>query len=143
MGPFPLLARRHDVGMAGEDQMGAGAADAGIEVFNRRGTGLGEGDAMDLEARRLQRALDHAECTALRGRHRRAADKVAGERDGIGIGELMVAALSVPRDRVNAQCLRRQGQRVGAVTVGSDRPAQTAELDEGPDRDGEADRDAG
>ncbi len=58
MGPFHLLARRHHVGVTCEREVRALLADAGIKVFDRRRAGLGEGDAMDLEARRFQHAFD-------------------------------------------------------------------------------------
>ena len=84
MGPFRLLAGRHHVDVAGESEVRACRADPGIKVFDRRGAGLGKGDAMDRKACPFQRAFDEAERTGFRRRHRRAAQEVAGERGGIG-----------------------------------------------------------
>jgi len=84
VGPFRLLARRHHVGVAGEDEMRADTADAGIEVLDRGRARFGEGDAMDVEADGFQNTFDHAECAAVRRRHRRATEQVARERGGIG-----------------------------------------------------------
>src|SRR5262249_57426088 len=67
---------------------------------------------------------------------------------GSAIDRVIVAALpGAPRWR---QCACPRGpcspylgwraQRVGAISIGSHRPAQAAKLDEGPNHDGEADK---
>src|SRR5262245_32598930 len=88
--PFRLVARRNHVGVPGEDEVRARAADTGIEVFHRRRAGLGESDAMDLESRALQHALDQGERAAFGGCYRGAAQEIAGECDRVhgnsGIG---------------------------------------------------------
>ncbi len=86
MGPVLLGAGRHHVGVAGEHEMRARVADARIEVFDRRGPGLGEHDAMDGKARAFQDVLDQSERAALDRRDRRTAQEIAGERDRIGGG---------------------------------------------------------
>ena len=84
MGPVRLVAGRHHVGVAGEDEVRRLAADAGIEVVDRRRAGFGEGHAMSGKARVLQDPFKHAERAALRRRHRRTAQQLAGNGDGIG-----------------------------------------------------------
>ena len=49
--PFADVARRHDIGMAGEDDMRRLRPDARIEIVDRRHAGLGEGDDFGGEAR--------------------------------------------------------------------------------------------
>ncbi len=83
MAPFRLVARRHDVGVAGEDEMRGGVAEAGVEVLDRRRAGLRESDAMDLESRSLEHALDQAERAAFRGSYRGATQQVAGKGGGV------------------------------------------------------------
>ncbi len=83
MAPSRRVARRHHVGVPGEDEVRGCAADAGVEVFDRLRAGLGEGYAVNLEACDLQHPLDEPERAAFRRGHRRAAQQVAGEGDGI------------------------------------------------------------
>src|SRR5262249_18398303 len=71
-------------GLTCDGGVGVGAAEGGIKIFDRRRAGLGEGDAMDLEACRFEHAFDQTERAAFRRRHRRAADEIAGKRDWIG-----------------------------------------------------------
>ena len=66
MRPGRFVAGRHHVGMAGEHQMRRVGADAGVEVLDRRGAGLREGDAMDVEARAFEHALNKRQARRLR-----------------------------------------------------------------------------
>ena len=84
MRPLRLIARRHHVGVAGQHQMRRRGADARVEILDRVGAGLLEGDAMHREARALEHRLDDGERAALRRRHRGAADQIACEGDRIG-----------------------------------------------------------
>ena len=111
--PGRLVARRHDVGMTGEHQIGLFAADARIEVFDRRRAGLGKRHAMHRKAGFRQHILQIGERAAFLRRHRAAADKIARNGDGIG-----------RHRRLNL------GQRIGAVLVGADRAAAETKLDE-------------
>ena len=86
MRPFRFLARRHHVGVAGEHEMRALGADAGVEVFHRRRAGFLERDAVDREARVPQQRLDQAQCTAFRRRDRWAAQEVTGKQDRVRHG---------------------------------------------------------
>ena len=86
MRPFRFVARRHHVGVAGEDEVRARGADAGVEILDRRGAGLLEGDAVDGEAGAPQRRLDQAERTAFRRRDRAAAQEVAGKQHRVRRG---------------------------------------------------------
>ena len=79
--PFHCPGRDH-VGVAGEDQIGTGAADARVEVLNRRGAGSSKRHAMDREARALQDGLDQCDRATLGRRHRRTTQQIAGEGDG-------------------------------------------------------------
>ncbi len=58
--PVRLVARRHHVGVAGEHEMRLAGADAGVEVLDIVGAGLGEGDAVDGKARARQRRFEIA-----------------------------------------------------------------------------------
>ena len=84
MAPRRLIARRHDVGMAGEHEIGFFGADPREQIFDRRGAGLGEGRAMNGKPRFRQHPLQIRERPALLGRNRAAADEIAGDGDGIG-----------------------------------------------------------
>ena len=65
---------------------GRGGADAGVEILDRRGAGLARRSCdATVEARGLRaRASIKRERAAFRRRHRRAAQQIAGEGDGIG-----------------------------------------------------------
>src|SRR6516162_759293 len=64
---------------------------------------------------------------------------------GSAIGGLIVAALPGARRWRQCACargccaLRRRAQWIGAIAIGSNRPAQATKLDEGPNGNGEAD----
>ena len=82
--PGRNVARRHDVGVAGERDVGAGAAEAGVEVGDRRGARRLEGQAVAAKAEARERALDDVERPGVLGRDARAADQGLGERDRVG-----------------------------------------------------------
>ena len=84
--PAREVACRHDVGMAGEDEMGRTRADPGEEIIDVGRSRLREGKPMRLEADGFQRPLDDIERARVRRRHGGAADEVAGQGDGGGEG---------------------------------------------------------
>ena len=84
MRPRLGIAGRHHVGVAGEHQMRRARADAGVEVLDIGGARLGEGHPVHGEARALQQRFEKAQRAAFRRRHRRAAQQIAGDGDGIG-----------------------------------------------------------
>ncbi len=84
MAPARLVARRHHVGVAGDDEIGRFRAKPRIEVFDVGGARLAEGHAVDGETGRLQRLFENAKRAAFRRRHRRTAQQVAGDGNGIG-----------------------------------------------------------
>ena len=88
MPPRPLVAGRHHVGMPGEDEVWLFAADAGVEVLDRRGAGLGESGAVHGKSGFAERILQISERAAIFRRHRTAADEIAGNGDGISGHEL-------------------------------------------------------
>jgi hypothetical protein len=63
--------------------MRAGGADAGIEVLHIIRAWFGEGNAMYRETSPRQRLCEKHQRPAFRWRHRRAAEKIAGEGDRI------------------------------------------------------------
>ena len=81
--PCGLVAGRHHVGMAGKGDVRRVAADAGIEIVDVGGAGLGEGDAMHLEAGGFQDVFEHAERAGVGRRYGGAADEVAGNGNSI------------------------------------------------------------
>jgi len=85
MFPRRFVARRHDVGVAGEHESGFGVAGARVEVFDRRSARRGECQALHRKSTLLQNALQIGERPALLRRDRAAADKRAGNGDRIGI----------------------------------------------------------
>ena len=70
--------------MAGERDVRAGRADAGIQIVDVGGARFAESDAVHLKPGGLEQRLQHAECAGVRGRHRRAADQVASDGESIG-----------------------------------------------------------
>ena len=80
--PAREIARRHDIGVAGEDEMRRAVADLGEEIVHVGRAGLGENLAHAGEARGRQKALQHVERARVGRRDRRAADEIAGEGDG-------------------------------------------------------------
>ena len=84
MRPRLGIAGRHHVGVAGEHQMRRARADAGVEVLDVGGAGLGERHPVHGEARALQQRFEKRQRAAFRRRHRRAANQIAGDGDGIG-----------------------------------------------------------
>ncbi len=81
--PGALVAGRHHVGMSGEGDVRRAVADTGIEIVDIGGAGLAEGDAMHLEAGGFQDIFKHAERAGVRRRHRRAAQEIAGDGEGV------------------------------------------------------------
>ena len=84
MPPRRFIAGRHHVGMAGKYQIGFFAADAGIKIIDGRCARLGERHAMHGEAGLRQHALQIGQRAAVLRRYRAAADRIAGDGDGIG-----------------------------------------------------------
>jgi len=83
MRPGGLIARRHHVGMSRKGDVRGRVADPGIEVVDIGGARLAEGDAMYFEAGAFKDIFEHAECAGVSGGHRRAAEKIAGDGEGI------------------------------------------------------------
>ena len=83
VGPALLVAWRHHVDMAGEDEGGSGGPDAGVEVLDVGRAVLAEHGPVDLKSRRLERRLDDAERTGRVRRHGSAADQRLGQGDGV------------------------------------------------------------
>ena len=81
MTPTLDVSRRHDIGMAGKDEMRRAVADLGEEIVDVRRARLGEDLAHASEAGRGQELLQHVERAGVGWRHRRAADQIAGEGD--------------------------------------------------------------
>ena len=79
-GPARAVARRHHVGVAREAEVGPAVAPPRVEVVDRRGARLLEGQAMASKAERLERALEHVERAGIGRRDALAADQRAGER---------------------------------------------------------------
>src|SRR5262249_60046242 len=134
----------HHVGVTCEREVLALLADAGIKVFDRRRAGFAEGDAKDLEARPFQHAFDETERATFGRRHRLAAEKIAGEHGWVGGRDAhrrafsrpcTVASMRMPPGMLPA--LRRRAQRIGAIAIGSYRPAPATELNEGPNGNSE------
>src|SRR3546814_2205364 len=69
--------------MAGEAEMRRRIADPCVQVVDVRGVGVGERQAMAVEAEPFEHALQQVERAALRRRHTRATDQLAGERDRV------------------------------------------------------------
>jgi len=82
--PRRLVARRHHVGMAGEHQMRACRADAGVEILHVVRARLLEGHAMHGETGSFQRGFEELERTAFGRRDGTAAQQIAGDGNGIG-----------------------------------------------------------
>ena len=101
--PPRLVAGRHHVGVAGEHEVRPAGADAGIEVLDVVGASFGKGHALDGEAGTFQPIGEIAERTTFRRRHRRTAQEIAGEGDGIGGhlgGQSRSSSLMLVFDRV-------------------------------------------
>ena len=128
MRPRRFVAGRHDVGMAGEQQIGLGEADARVKIIDRRGAGLVEHRAVHGKSRLRQQALQKAQRAAFLRRDGAAADKIAGDGDGIGghAGPVVTAR----KGAVKSAAALPAG-RAGPVRTGSGRRAAAkAELDE-------------
>jgi hypothetical protein len=78
MAPGGLVARRHHVGMAGEGDVRRLVTDTGVEIVDIGGAGLGEGDAVHLEADRFKNVFENAERAGVGRGDGRAADQIAG-----------------------------------------------------------------
>ena len=108
--PGGFVAGRHDVGMSGKADMGRLGTDAGIEVVDIGGARLRKGDAVHVEAGSLQDVLEDAERAGIRRRHRRAANQIAGNREGVTHGRL-VPSFSLPLKRGGRFALQAQTGR--------------------------------
>ena len=94
------VARRHDVGVAGEAEVGPGVAEPRVEVLDVGNAGLGECHAVAVEAGGDEHALEQRQRAGFGGRHAFAADQRLGQRDGIGGGRhAFFRLLSVDRVR--------------------------------------------
>ena len=82
--PFPVVAGRHDVGMAGEHQVAAGAAEPGVEVLDVRRAVLRKDGALDGGAERCHLPFQDAERACLVRRNGGAADQFGEVGGGIG-----------------------------------------------------------
>lgn len=78
MAPGAGVAYGHHIGVSGEAQVRAGRAPAGIEVFD-----LAKPHAAAVETQPGQFGLQDVHRPGVSGGHRRAADKVLGQADGI------------------------------------------------------------
>ncbi len=94
-GPVCRVARRHDVGVAGEAEIGCRFADAGIEVVNAR-RAFAEGKAGDGKAGALERLLQDIERAVVVRGHALAANKGAGELDGVQTGHRLNLSWAAP-----------------------------------------------
>ncbi len=81
--PRRLVARRHHIGVAGEDDMRRAGSDARIEVVDVGGARFAEGDAMGGKARCFQHGIDHPQRAGIGRRHRGATNQVTGQGNGI------------------------------------------------------------
>src|SRR3984893_14786732 len=84
MGPRALVARRHHVGMSGKADVRSAVADTGLELVDVGGAGFAEGDAMHLEAGAFKDIFEHAERAGIGRGYGWAAEKLLGNREGIG-----------------------------------------------------------
>ncbi len=73
--PERLIARRHDVGVAGEGEIGLGRAEPRIKVENRRRSRRLEGDKLGRETGLAQKIAQVGQRAAVGRRHRRKADE--------------------------------------------------------------------
>ena len=135
--PGGVVAGRHHVGVAGEHEMRRAGADAGVEVLDRRGAGLREGDAVDREARGLAARFRAAPARRPRpvsprgsaaGRARAGTDRCPA----IGQGRTPVNG-GVATSASTRASQTRPSERVRTVLVGADGAAQAAEPDQRPD----------
>ena len=90
--------RSADVDVAGEREVRACGADAGVEVFHRCGARVGEGDAVHRKTCRFQHAFDQAERTGFCRRHRGTAQEIAGNRSLILVSALVPRSWEPGRD---------------------------------------------
>ncbi len=98
--PRLLIARRHDVGVAGKGDMRRATADARIEIIDVRSAGFREHHALHGEAGSAERGLQNAERAGIRRRHRRATHEIACQRESISHGSRLARApQDVPEHR--------------------------------------------
>ena len=100
MRPGALVTRRNDVGMPGKQQVRLRFADAGIEIVDRRGTGLGEHRPLHIKAGARQEILQVSERAAFVRGHRAAADEIASDGNGVGWHGQSTAGESVITDQL-------------------------------------------
>ena len=92
--PRREIADRHDVGMAGEAEvLAAWIADAGIEVGDVVGAGLGEIHALAAEADGAERALEQLQRARFDRRHALAAHQRARQFNHVGDGRSKVSGM--------------------------------------------------
>ena len=111
IGAPAAVARRHDVGMAGEAEMRRAAADAREQVFRRS-----EAQPLDGEAKPRQRRGQHVLRAGILGRHRGAADQRARQLQRIGIAQSRSSSLIEVLARV------RSSTRLTITAQASDGP---------------------
>ena len=80
------VARRDDVGVPGEAEVGSRMPATRVEVLHVGESGLGEGHAVAFETGSGEHALEQRQCAPFDGRHAFAADQSLGKGDGIGCG---------------------------------------------------------
>ena len=136
--PGGVVAGRNHVGVTGEHEVRRTGADAGVEVLDRRGAGLGERDAVDGEACGPEHVFQAATARRPRPVSPRGSAAGRGPRQRVGGGPFMArlygrggAASTHGSRRPSAQ---PAFERVRTVLVGADRAAQAAEPDQPPDR---------
>ena len=86
-GPSCLVARRHDVGVAGKREMRTAGAESRVKVVDVWRAGLGKYQPVAGEARRLEDVLQKRQGAAFVRRDAFAANEGLRQRDGIGRDE--------------------------------------------------------
>ncbi len=82
--PARGVSRRHDVGMAGKDEMRRRCPDPGVEILNVGRAGFGKNDPLRCKTRRFQTRLQHVLRAGVIGRHGRTPHQGAAKLDGRG-----------------------------------------------------------
>ena len=78
------IAGRHDVGMAGENEMRRPRPDARVEIVDARRAGLGERDDLGGKARLGEEVAQIGQGAVVGRGHRAAGDQPGGDLDGAG-----------------------------------------------------------
>ena len=84
MFPVTLMARRHDIGVAGKHQMSAVSGFTRIEVFDVRRAFFSEDGALNGKAHWLKHRFECRKRAAFSGRYGRTADESGEVIGGIG-----------------------------------------------------------